>query len=151
MKWLHLLCLFSLSQPPLLVTEFFFSLLTLKDDPETLLKCLLICHELLKMMALSKGIDPTINEIIESLVCSNKHCCNYNKNRCFTSQAGWFVIVSESFCYIFCTVTSAFEPFQNMQVQPRCELRIYTRTECSKELLKETDSPCNWVCCFKIF
>ncbi|XP_021251602.1 condensin complex subunit 3 isoform X2 [Numida meleagris] len=39
-----------------------------KNDPETLLKCLLMCHELLKMMALSKGIDPTINEIIESLI-----------------------------------------------------------------------------------
>ncbi|OXB59372.1 hypothetical protein ASZ78_004215, partial [Callipepla squamata] len=39
-----------------------------KNDPETLLKCLLMCHELLKMMALSKGIDSTIKEIIESLI-----------------------------------------------------------------------------------
>ncbi|NXK52378.1 CND3 protein, partial [Chauna torquata] len=39
-----------------------------KNDPETLLKCLLMCYELLKMMSLSKGIGPTINEIIESLI-----------------------------------------------------------------------------------
>ncbi|NXO47209.1 CND3 protein, partial [Aramus guarauna] len=39
-----------------------------KNDPETLLKCLMICYELLKIMSLSKGIDPTINEIIESLI-----------------------------------------------------------------------------------
>ncbi|NXC38737.1 CND3 protein, partial [Penelope pileata] len=39
-----------------------------KNDPATLLKCLLMCHELLKRMALSKGIDPTINEIFESLI-----------------------------------------------------------------------------------
>ncbi|KFP73836.1 Condensin complex subunit 3, partial [Apaloderma vittatum] len=39
-----------------------------KNDPETLLKCLMMCYELLKIMSLSKGIDPTINEIIESLV-----------------------------------------------------------------------------------
>uniref|UniRef100_A0A8C4U8A2 Non-SMC condensin I complex subunit G n=1 Tax=Falco tinnunculus TaxID=100819 RepID=A0A8C4U8A2_FALTI len=39
-----------------------------KDDPETLLKCLMMCYELLKIMSLSKGIDPTISEIIESLI-----------------------------------------------------------------------------------
>ncbi|XP_010179633.1 PREDICTED: condensin complex subunit 3 isoform X2 [Mesitornis unicolor] len=39
-----------------------------KTDPETLLKCLLMCFELLKIMPLSKGIDPTINEITESLI-----------------------------------------------------------------------------------
>ncbi|NXS44849.1 CND3 protein, partial [Balaeniceps rex] len=39
-----------------------------KNDPETLLKCLMMCYELLKIMSLSKGIDPTINEIIESLI-----------------------------------------------------------------------------------
>ncbi|KFQ71347.1 Condensin complex subunit 3, partial [Phaethon lepturus] len=39
-----------------------------KNDPETLLKCLTMCYELLKIMSLSKGIGPTINEIIESLI-----------------------------------------------------------------------------------
>ncbi|KAJ7398549.1 Condensin complex subunit 3 [Pitangus sulphuratus] len=39
-----------------------------KSDPETLLKCLMMCHELLKVMSLSKGICPTINELIQSLV-----------------------------------------------------------------------------------
>ncbi|NWH90396.1 CND3 protein, partial [Aegithalos caudatus] len=39
-----------------------------KNDPETLLKCLIMCHEVLKIMSLSKGIGPTINEIIQSLV-----------------------------------------------------------------------------------
>ncbi|NWW43566.1 CND3 protein, partial [Pedionomus torquatus] len=39
-----------------------------KSDPETLLKCLMMCYELLKVMSLSKGIDPTIKEIIDSLV-----------------------------------------------------------------------------------
>ncbi|XP_014792552.1 PREDICTED: condensin complex subunit 3 [Calidris pugnax] len=39
-----------------------------KNDPETLLKCLMMCYELLKIMSLSKGIDPTIKEIIESLI-----------------------------------------------------------------------------------
>ncbi|XP_067386414.1 condensin complex subunit 3 isoform X2 [Emydura macquarii macquarii] len=39
-----------------------------KNDPETLLKCLLICYELLKQMSLSKGIGPTMNGIIESLI-----------------------------------------------------------------------------------
>ncbi|NWX45798.1 CND3 protein, partial [Steatornis caripensis] len=39
-----------------------------KNDPETLLKCLMMCYELLKIMSLSKGIGPTINEITESLI-----------------------------------------------------------------------------------
>ncbi|NXE73958.1 CND3 protein, partial [Cochlearius cochlearius] len=39
-----------------------------KNDPETLLKCLMMCYELLKIMSLSKGLGPTINEIIESLI-----------------------------------------------------------------------------------
>ncbi|KFQ13345.1 Condensin complex subunit 3, partial [Leptosomus discolor] len=39
-----------------------------KNDPETLLKCLMMCYELLKIMSLSKGIGPTINGIIESLI-----------------------------------------------------------------------------------
>ncbi|KFW67132.1 Condensin complex subunit 3, partial [Pygoscelis adeliae] len=39
-----------------------------KNDPETLLRCLMMCYELLKIMSLSKGIGPTINEIIESLI-----------------------------------------------------------------------------------
>ncbi|KFO70647.1 Condensin complex subunit 3 [Cuculus canorus] len=39
-----------------------------KNDPETLLKCLMMCYELLKVLSLSKGIGPTIKEIIESLI-----------------------------------------------------------------------------------
>ncbi|NXY18527.1 CND3 protein, partial [Atrichornis clamosus] len=39
-----------------------------KDDSRTLLKCLIMCYELLKIMSLSKGISPTINEIIQSLI-----------------------------------------------------------------------------------
>ncbi|NXY83464.1 CND3 protein, partial [Alcedo cyanopectus] len=39
-----------------------------KNDPETLLKCLMVSYELLKIMSLSKGICPTIKEIIDSLV-----------------------------------------------------------------------------------
>ncbi|NXF37631.1 CND3 protein, partial [Nyctibius bracteatus] len=39
-----------------------------KNDSETLLKCLMMCYELLKIMSLSKGIGPTINEMIESLI-----------------------------------------------------------------------------------
>ncbi|XP_066173284.1 condensin complex subunit 3 [Sylvia atricapilla] len=39
-----------------------------KNDPETLLKCLTMCHEVLKIMSLSKGISPTINEIIQSMI-----------------------------------------------------------------------------------
>lgn len=51
---------------------FLFSLTNLKNDPETLLKCLIMCYEVLKIMSLSKGISPTIYEIIRSLVCRNK-------------------------------------------------------------------------------
>ncbi|NWH82695.1 CND3 protein, partial [Piaya cayana] len=39
-----------------------------KNDPETLLRCLMMCYELLKVMSLSKGIGPTIKKIIESLI-----------------------------------------------------------------------------------
>ncbi|XP_008945437.1 PREDICTED: condensin complex subunit 3, partial [Merops nubicus] len=39
-----------------------------KNDPETLLKCLMMCYELLKIMSLSKGIGPTIKELTESLI-----------------------------------------------------------------------------------
>uniref|UniRef100_A0A8C5SYH6 Non-SMC condensin I complex subunit G n=1 Tax=Malurus cyaneus samueli TaxID=2593467 RepID=A0A8C5SYH6_9PASS len=39
-----------------------------KNDPETVLKCLTMCYELLKIMSLSKGISPTINAIIQSLI-----------------------------------------------------------------------------------
>ncbi|KAF4790624.1 Condensin complex subunit 3 [Turdus rufiventris] len=39
-----------------------------KNDPDTLLKCLIMCYEVLKIMSLSKGIGPTINEIIQSLI-----------------------------------------------------------------------------------
>ncbi|NXD06438.1 CND3 protein, partial [Nothocercus nigrocapillus] len=39
-----------------------------KNDPETLLKCLMMCYELLKVMSLSKGIGPTMSEITESLI-----------------------------------------------------------------------------------
>ncbi|CAN8208227.1 unnamed protein product [Coccothraustes coccothraustes] len=39
-----------------------------KNDPETLLKCLMMCYEVLKIMSLSKGISPTINEIIQYLI-----------------------------------------------------------------------------------
>ncbi|NXQ53528.1 CND3 protein, partial [Anthoscopus minutus] len=39
-----------------------------KNDPETLLKCLIMCYEVLKVMSLSKGLSPTINEIIQSLI-----------------------------------------------------------------------------------
>ncbi|NXO11713.1 CND3 protein, partial [Oriolus oriolus] len=39
-----------------------------KNDPETLLKCLTMCYEVLKIMSLSKGISPTIYEIIQSLI-----------------------------------------------------------------------------------
>ncbi|NWR67032.1 CND3 protein, partial [Bucorvus abyssinicus] len=39
-----------------------------KNDPETMLKCLMMCFELLKVLSLSKGIGPTIKEIIESLI-----------------------------------------------------------------------------------
>ncbi|NXA31353.1 CND3 protein, partial [Eudromia elegans] len=39
-----------------------------KNDPETLLKCLMMCYELLRVMSLSKGIGPTMSEITESLI-----------------------------------------------------------------------------------
>ncbi|NXP47065.1 CND3 protein, partial [Heliornis fulica] len=39
-----------------------------KSDPETLLKCLMMYYELLKITSLSKGIDPSTVEIIESLI-----------------------------------------------------------------------------------
>ncbi|XP_068133982.1 condensin complex subunit 3 [Hyperolius riggenbachi] len=39
-----------------------------KNDPETLLKCLIMCNELLKHISLSKGLAGTLNEIIESLI-----------------------------------------------------------------------------------
>lgn len=39
-----------------------------KNDPETMLKCLTMCFELLKQMCVSKGIGPTMNGIIESLI-----------------------------------------------------------------------------------
>uniref|UniRef100_A0A8D2IV96 Non-SMC condensin I complex subunit G n=1 Tax=Varanus komodoensis TaxID=61221 RepID=A0A8D2IV96_VARKO len=39
-----------------------------KDDPETLLKCLMMCNELLKQLSLSKGLGPTMDGIIESLI-----------------------------------------------------------------------------------
>nr|XP_020665498.1 condensin complex subunit 3 [Pogona vitticeps]XP_020665499.1 condensin complex subunit 3 [Pogona vitticeps] len=39
-----------------------------KNDPETLLKCLLMCSELLKQLSVSKGLGPTMDGIIESLI-----------------------------------------------------------------------------------
>uniref|UniRef100_A0A4W3HZX4 Non-SMC condensin I complex, subunit G n=1 Tax=Callorhinchus milii TaxID=7868 RepID=A0A4W3HZX4_CALMI len=39
-----------------------------KDDPETMLKCLTICCGLLKQMAITKGINSTMNGIAESLI-----------------------------------------------------------------------------------
>ncbi|XP_060687493.1 condensin complex subunit 3 [Hemiscyllium ocellatum] len=39
-----------------------------KDDPETMLKCLIMCYELLKQMAITKGIGPTLNGIAEALI-----------------------------------------------------------------------------------
>uniref|UniRef100_A0A8D0L520 Non-SMC condensin I complex subunit G n=1 Tax=Sphenodon punctatus TaxID=8508 RepID=A0A8D0L520_SPHPU len=71
-----------------------------KSDPETLLKCLMMCNELLKQMSLSKELGPTMNEIAESLVIpgiTNVHpavrnmavlclgCCGL-QNRDFASQ-----------------------------------------------------------------
>ncbi|KAG5849472.1 hypothetical protein ANANG_G00110820 [Anguilla anguilla] len=44
-----------------------------KNDPETLLKCLTMCSELLKQMSIKKGIGPTMNAILESLVCPAWH------------------------------------------------------------------------------
>ncbi|XP_063777512.1 condensin complex subunit 3 [Pseudophryne corroboree] len=39
-----------------------------KNDPETLLKCLTMCNELLKHISMSKGLGGTLNEITESLI-----------------------------------------------------------------------------------
>ncbi|MEE6462406.1 hypothetical protein FKM82_001582 [Ascaphus truei] len=39
-----------------------------KNDPETLLKCLIMCNELLKQISLSKGLGGTMNGIIETLI-----------------------------------------------------------------------------------
>ncbi|XP_070613491.1 condensin complex subunit 3 isoform X2 [Erythrolamprus reginae] len=39
-----------------------------KSDPETLLKCLVMCNQLLKQISLSKGLGPTLDGIIESLI-----------------------------------------------------------------------------------
>ncbi|XP_040274976.1 condensin complex subunit 3 [Bufo bufo] len=39
-----------------------------KNDPETLLKCLIMCNELLKHISLCKGLGGTMNEIIQSLI-----------------------------------------------------------------------------------
>ncbi|XP_066501995.1 condensin complex subunit 3 [Hoplias malabaricus] len=39
-----------------------------KNDPETLLKCLTVCAEVLKQMKISRGICPTISGLIESLI-----------------------------------------------------------------------------------
>ncbi|XP_077136116.1 condensin complex subunit 3 [Ranitomeya variabilis] len=39
-----------------------------KNDPETLLKCLIMCNELLKQISLSKGLGGTLNEMIQSLI-----------------------------------------------------------------------------------
>ncbi|MFT7807528.1 condensin complex subunit 3-like [Arapaima gigas] len=41
---------------------------TEKNDPETLLKCLTMCAELLKQLSMKKGIGPTMNGILESLI-----------------------------------------------------------------------------------
>ncbi|XP_030643568.1 condensin complex subunit 3 [Chanos chanos] len=39
-----------------------------KNDPETLLKCLTMCAEVVKQMNIRRGICPTMNALIESLV-----------------------------------------------------------------------------------
>ncbi|XP_055061410.2 condensin complex subunit 3 isoform X1 [Misgurnus anguillicaudatus] len=39
-----------------------------KSDPETLLKCLTMCAELFKQMNIKRGICPTMNALIESLI-----------------------------------------------------------------------------------
>ncbi|MCJ8749069.1 hypothetical protein PDJAM_G00172130 [Pangasius djambal] len=44
------------------------SLSFIKNDPETLLKCLMMCAEALKQMNINRGICPTINGLLESLV-----------------------------------------------------------------------------------
>ncbi|KAM9449510.1 condensin complex subunit 3 isoform 1-T1 [Clarias gariepinus] len=40
----------------------------IKNDPETLLKCLTMCTEALKQMNIKRGICPTINGLLDSLV-----------------------------------------------------------------------------------
>ncbi|XP_053475027.1 condensin complex subunit 3 isoform X3 [Ictalurus furcatus] len=44
------------------------SLSFIKNDPETLLKCLTMCAESLKQMSINRGICPTISGLLESLV-----------------------------------------------------------------------------------
>ncbi|XP_078266980.1 condensin complex subunit 3 [Rhinoraja longicauda] len=39
-----------------------------KDDPETMLKCLIMCNELLKQMAVTKGLGSTLDGITEALI-----------------------------------------------------------------------------------
>ncbi|XP_032881961.1 condensin complex subunit 3 [Amblyraja radiata] len=39
-----------------------------KDDPETMLKCLIMCNELVKQMAVTKGLGPTLDGITEALI-----------------------------------------------------------------------------------
>ncbi|XP_056621018.1 condensin complex subunit 3 isoform X2 [Triplophysa dalaica] len=39
-----------------------------KSDPETLLKCLMMCAELFKQMSIKRGICPTMTALIESLI-----------------------------------------------------------------------------------
>ncbi|XP_036444769.1 condensin complex subunit 3 isoform X1 [Colossoma macropomum] len=46
----------------------FSSLDFTKNDPETLLKCLTMCAEVLKQMNINRGICPTITALIESLI-----------------------------------------------------------------------------------
>ncbi|XP_072921041.1 condensin complex subunit 3 [Hemitrygon akajei] len=41
---------------------------TEKDDPETMLKCLIMCNELLKEMTVTKGLGSTLNGITEALI-----------------------------------------------------------------------------------
>ncbi|XP_047672085.1 condensin complex subunit 3 isoform X1 [Tachysurus fulvidraco] len=40
----------------------------IKNDPETLLKCLTMCAEALKQMNITRGICPTLNGLLDSLV-----------------------------------------------------------------------------------
>ncbi|KAK3507594.1 hypothetical protein QTP70_029629, partial [Hemibagrus guttatus] len=40
----------------------------IKNDPETLLKCLMMCSEALKQMNINRGICPTLNGLLDSLV-----------------------------------------------------------------------------------
>ncbi|XP_023654969.2 condensin complex subunit 3 isoform X1 [Paramormyrops kingsleyae] len=47
-----------------------------KNDPETLLKCLTMCAELLKQMSIKKGIGPTMNGILESLILPGIACAS---------------------------------------------------------------------------